>query len=104
MPAAAIEVDGLTKRYRDQTVVDNVAFAVRSGAVVRRHCATNRSASYTPSEVFVLPTSITRSITIQGDENCRTAANSKNQPPMDTDECRSISLFPVWPQSVWICA
>jgi ABC-2 type transport system ATP-binding protein len=33
MPGAAIEVDGLTKRYGNQTVVDDVTFAVRTGAV-----------------------------------------------------------------------
>ena len=29
MPDAAIEVAGLTKRYGDQTVVDDVSFSVR---------------------------------------------------------------------------
>jgi ABC-2 type transport system ATP-binding protein len=33
MPEAAIEVEGLTKRYGDQTVVDEVSFSVRTGAV-----------------------------------------------------------------------
>jgi len=33
MPDAAIEVNGLTKRYGDQTVVDDVSFSVRTGAV-----------------------------------------------------------------------
>ena len=33
MPGAAIEVDGLTKRYGGQTVVDDVSFTVRAGAV-----------------------------------------------------------------------
>ncbi len=33
MPGAAIEVDGLTKRYGNQTVVDDVTFSVRTGAV-----------------------------------------------------------------------
>ena len=33
MPDAAIEVEGLTKRYGDQTVVDDVTFSVRQGAV-----------------------------------------------------------------------
>ena len=31
MPDAAIEVDGLTKRYGNQTVVDDVSFSVRTG-------------------------------------------------------------------------
>jgi len=33
MPDAAIEVEGLTKRYGGQTVVDDVTFSVRQGAV-----------------------------------------------------------------------
>ncbi|HEX5909998.1 MAG TPA: ABC transporter ATP-binding protein [Thermoleophilaceae bacterium] len=33
MPGAAIEVEGLTKRYGGQTVVDDVSFSVRAGAV-----------------------------------------------------------------------
>ncbi len=33
MPDAAIEVAGLTKRYGDQAVVDDVSFSVRTGAV-----------------------------------------------------------------------
>ena len=33
MPDTAIEVDGLTKRYGSQTVVDDVSFSVRTGAV-----------------------------------------------------------------------
>jgi len=33
MPDTAIEVDGLTKRYGSQAVVDDVSFSVRTGAV-----------------------------------------------------------------------
>ena len=33
MPDTAIQVDGLTKRYGSQTVVDDVSFSVRTGAV-----------------------------------------------------------------------
>ena len=33
MADVAIQVDGLTKRYGDQTVVDDVSFSVRAGAV-----------------------------------------------------------------------
>ena len=44
------------------TVEANPQLVGRRGFVVKRQCASNSSSRYTPNDVFVLPTSITRSI------------------------------------------